>query len=1314
MIRTLRNIWELGVHSSSRRPIVFSRRRFRTVCLIGAHRTCERVLRAMTELSSFAFETVWNDGEFILSKITPVDESSPILALAPAVDQPAVATIARLEHAYALRSDLHPAWAARPVELVRHYGKPVLLIEDHGGEVLARILGRPWDLKPFLRVATGLAVALGRLHQCGLVHRDVKPGNIFVNIRTGEVWLSGFGLAARLPRERQMPEASGLISGTLAYMAPEQTGRMNRSVDSRSDLYSLGITFYEMLTGELPFRASEPMEWIHCHIARQPVAPDERVNDIPRAVSGIISKLLSKNAEDRYQTAAGLDADLRNCLDQWEPQRRIDLFALGEHDIPDQLLIPERLYGREDDVQVLLTSFGRIVAGGTPEVVLVSGYSGIGKSSVVNELQKALVPPRALFASGKFDQYKRDIPYATLAQAFNHLVRSILALSEQDLGQWRHDIQQALAPNGRLIVNLIPELELITGQQQPVPDLPAQEAQNRFQMVFRRFVGLFARPEHPLALFLDDLQWLDAATLDLFELLVTDPELHHLLLIGAYRDNEVDSAHPLIRRLETIHRAGVGVHQIVLTPLRLADLNHLIADTLRCDAQTTYPLARLVEEKTNGNPFFAIQFIIELNQEGLIAFDRNTCAWAWDLDRIRAKNYTDNVVDFIVGKLNRLSRETQDALKHFACQGNRARTATLALTSRRSAEEVNQALSEAVLAGLVFYREAAYAFLHDRVQEAAYSLIPEEERAAAHLEIGRLLAAHTSLDKREDVIFEIVNQFNRGTGLITSRAERDQVAELNLIAGRRAKTSTAYASALTYLTTGRALLEENSWERQHALTFALELQTAECQYLAGDLAAAEDRLSMLCERAVGLVEQAAVTCLRVDLYANFSRSDRAVAVCLDYLRHFGVDWSSHPTREEARREYERIWSQLGSRTIEEIVDLPLMNDPASLATLDVLTRVLPPALFTDANLVSLAACGAVNLSLERGNTDGSCFAYVWLGMMAGPLFGNYKAGSQFGRLGCELVEKRGLKRFEAGTYVCFGNIVMPWTKHIKAGRDLLRRGFETANRIGDLTSAAYTCNNLNTNLLAAGDPLPEVQREVEDGLKFAQKVRFGMVIDIITAQLGFIRSLRGLRPKFGCLDDGQLDETQFERHLANHAALSIAECWYWIRKLQARFFAGDYPSAVDASLRAQRLLWTSTSLFETAEYTFYSALSHAASCDPGDFDQHRQHLEDLVVHHKQLEVWAENCPENFADRAALVAAEIARLHHREIEAMQLYEQAIHSARENGFIHNEGLANELAGRFYLARGAETSGYAHLRSARYCYLHWGALGKVKQLN
>ena len=699
--------------------------------------------------------------------------------------------------------------------------------------------------------------------------------------------------------------------------------------------------------------------------------------------------------------------------------------------------------------------------------------------------------------------------------------------------------------------------------------------------------------------------------------------------------------------------------------------------------------------------------------EGLIAFDYADARWGWDLKRINAKEYTANVVDLMAGKLNRLPVETQKALQNLACLGNSAGIAWLSVVCQNPEEKVHADLWEARRAQLVVRSDGAYRFVHDRVQEAAYSLIPEGRRAEIHLEIGRRLAACAPPESQEEAIFEIVSQFERGVVLITSRDEREKIAELNLTAGKRAMGSAAYVSAFAYFKAGATLLAPDGWERQRELMFALELNRAECEFLTGQSSVAEERLESLSNRATTTVEQALVACLHIEVCTALDQAGRAVDVCLAYLRHVGIEWSPHPRDEEARWEYERTWSLLGGRTIEELVDLPMMEDTESLAIVEVLTKVLSSAWHTDVNLVALTICKRVSLSLQRGNCDALCQAYVMFGALAGLSFGDYQAGYRFGRLGCDLVDQRGLKRFEARTYMCFGSFVLPWTRHVQASDGPLRRALHTANKMGDLTFVAYTCDHLTTHLLAAGDPLHDVQRETCDGLAFAQKARFGSVIDRMSAQLALIRTLRGLTPTFGSFDDEQFSEPHIESRLSGNPNLAMAACRYWIRKLQARVFANDYATAADAASKAQSLLWTVFLHYETAEYHFYGGLARAACCDRARADERRQHLGALAEHHAQLHIWAKNCPENFDNRAALVGAEIARIEGRTLDAMELYEQAIRSARANGFVHNEAIAYEVAARFYEGRGFEEVSRLYMQKAHSGYQRWGADGKVKQL-
>ncbi|HTW65156.1 MAG TPA: sigma 54-interacting transcriptional regulator [Bryobacteraceae bacterium] len=1270
----------------------------------------------MAVASEYVLEPIRKRAEFTLYRARQRGNPMPLLVVAPTAEQPLPESLRRLEHESSLAAELEPAWAAKPLALTRHEGRTILVLADPGGEpldvVLERASDQPLDLASLLSLAINLATVLGHAHQRGLIHKDVKPENVLVN-DAGHVWLTGFGIASRLPRERQAPAPPEIIAGTLAYMSPEQTGRMNRSMDTRSDLYSLGVTLYQMLTGVLPFVAADPLEWVHCHIARQPVAPADR-RAVPEPLSAIVMKLLSKNAEERYQTVAGLEADLRHCLEEWQSHGHIDPFPLGTHDSSDRLLIPEKLYGREREVDTLLAAFDRVVAQGTAELVLVSGYSGVGKSSVVNELHKVLVLPRGLFAAGKFDQYQRDVPYATLAQAFQMLVRQILVSSEAEVDRWRHALLEALWPNGQLMVNLIPEVEFVIGKQPPVTDLPPQEARARFQLMFRRFLGAFARPEHPLALFLDDLQWLDTATLELLESLVTDRDVRHVLLIGAYRDNEVSASHPLMRTLGAIHEAGARVQEIVLAPLGLDAVERLVVDALRCGPNSAGPLALLIHEKTGGNPFFTIQFLTALVEEGLLRFDPSAAAWIWDLDRIRGKRYSGNVVDLMVGKLRRLPRHTQTALQQLACLGNAAEIGTLNVVFGQSEEAIHAALLEAVRTGLILRLEGSYAFLHDRIQEAAYALIPESERAGVHLRIGRLLVADTPPAKLDEAIFAIVNQLNRASSLVTAPEDRGQLAEFNLLAGKRAQASSAYVSALNYLTTGAALLTSDSWQQRREFCFTLELARAQCEFASGMIAEAEARLRGLSVRAVTTGERVAVACLQVDLYQGIDRSDEAVAVGLRALRHLGVNLPARPTEVDARRAYEGIWTRLDDRAIEDLINLPLMSDPDSLATLDLLIRVAVAGHFFDSyHLFEVAVCTAVSLGLERGHSDASCIAYVQLGTLAGPHFGQFDAGYRFGRLGCDLAERPGLQRFQARTFETFGFLV-PWSQHVRKAREFLFRGFDLASRTGEISYAGYACGQLNTNYLMAGDPLFLAQEQAEHGLAFARKVGFGAIEGWILGQLGLIRCLRGLTTRFGFFDDAVFHESDLERDLAGNPTLALPECWYYIRKLQARFFAGEYVDALKAASRAEPMLSNTVSLLEIVEYHFYDALCHAAVHESASSEDRKYHRARLTEHLEKLDTWGLHCPENFSNRAALAGAEAARIDGRELDAERLYERAIGSARAADMVHNEALANELAGRFYLARGIETAGYAYLRNARNCYDRWGAHGKAKQLD
>jgi len=1264
--------------------------------------------------SEYLLEPIRDGAEFTLYRGRRRDSSTPVLVVAPTADQPLPRSLRRLEHEYSLAAELEPAWAAKPIALKRQGGRTFLIIADPSGEPLDRVLDRDWeqplDIVRFLQFAIGLAISLGNLHRRGLIHKDVKPENVLVD-DSGHVWLTGFGVASRMPKERPVPAPPEIVAGTLAYMSPEQTGRMNRSIDTRSDLYSLGVTLYQMLTGALPFAATDPLEWVHCHIARQPVAPIDRAA-VPEMLSEITMRLLAKNAEERYQTAAGLEADLRRCLAEWQSHGRIDSFPLGTDDSSDRLLIPEKLYGREREVDTLLAAFDRVVTQGTAELVLVSGYSGVGKSSVVNELHKVLVPRRGLFATGKFDQYRRDIPYATLAEAFEMLVRQILVRSRAEMDHWRHTLLEALGPNGQLIVNVIPEVEFLIGKQPPVADLPPQETRNRFQFVFRRFLGAFATPAHPLALFLDDLQWLDTATLELLERLITDPDVRHVLIIGAYRGNEVNSSHPLMRTLAAIRDAGAKTQEIVLSPLALDDVDRLLAEALQCDRKLAGPLAQLIHEKTGGNPFFAIQFLTALAEEGLLRFDLDASGWVWELGRIRAKGYSNNVVDLMVGKLQRLTDRTQAALQQLACLGNVAEIASLSLVLGKSEDEVHAALWDAVRNGLILRLEGTYAFLHDRIQEGAYALIPESERAQTHLRIGRALLVSLTEEGLSEHLFDVGNQLNRGAALLADLGEKVQVAGIDLRAGRKAKASAAYASARAYFATGMALLDESDWSSHYELTFSLWLERAECELASGNTEKAGQLIDQLLLRAASKVDEATVCHLKVQLHVMKSENGQAVATALTCLRRLGIDMPAHPTEAEVQVEYETLWQTLNGRSIESLVDLPLMTDPEPQAATQVLSVLSAPAYFTDPRLQCLQTCRMARISVQHGISRDSAYAFANCGFVLSGRFHRYSDGYRFSKLACDLVEQHGFIAVKAKVYLATG-ATAAWTQPIAEAIDFVQKGFRAAIETGDPTFACFSAWNCLHFLLARNDPLDAVWRESEIGLDFARNVKYADVADIILSQQRFIATMQGRTASFSAFSDAQFDEATFEAQLSGDRALWMI-CSYWILKLKARFLSGDYAQALAAADSAKPILGAISGLILALDYFQYTALTLAALYENASADEQNNWREILTAHREQLREWDEINPATFGDKHALVLAEIARLEKRDAEAPCLYEQAIFLARENGFVQNEGLAHELAAHYYLARGLETAGYAHLRNARNCYDRWGAHGKVEQLD
>ncbi|MGI0493708.1 trifunctional serine/threonine-protein kinase/ATP-binding protein/sensor histidine kinase [Alkalinema pantanalense CENA528] len=1264
---------------------------------------------------------------------------------------PSFNELLQFRNQYTISKNLDIPGIVRPEHLIANGNSYAMTMEDIGAVSLREYTqDQPLSLQKSLNIALQLSDILHDLTQNHVIHKDIKPANILIQPSTHQIKLIDFSIASLLSKETQDIKNPNGLEGTLAYLSPEQTGRMNRGIDYRSDFYALGITLFELLSGSLPFQSNDPMELIHCHIAKHPPRLDEVLppapqsgpasecpeHRIPKVVADIVAKLMAKNAEDRYQSALGLKYDLECCLEQLKATGTIAPFEIASRDRSERFTIPEKLYGRETEVQILLDAFDRVAQGAT-ELMLVAGFSGIGKTAVVNEVHKPIVRQRGYFIQGKFDQFNRNIPFSAFVQAFRDLVGQLLSESDAQLATWKDAILSALGDNGKVIIEVIPELETLIGSQPPVPSLAGNAAQNRFNLLFQKFIQVFTKPDHPLVIFLDDLQWADLASLQLLQLLMETTQ--YFLLVGAYRDNEVSAVHPMMLTINELEQAKVSVNTLTLQALSQSNIDQLIRDAFHRTAdplshqteELSRSLTDLVYQQTQGNPFFITQFLQALYEDGCIRLSAETGHWQCDLHQIKAHHLTHDVVEFMAQQLQKLPPATQEMLKLSACIGAQFDLHTLAIVSEQSEIEVATALWKALQDRLIlpinetykfFQGETGttpeveaivvpYRFLHDRVQQAAYSLIPEAEKLATHLQIGQLLLKDSAPeDLQSNKVFEIVNHLNRAIQLINDPQERHHLAHLNLAAGQQAKLSTAYASAVDYFQRSIDLFTPQLWYQDYPCALSLYTDTIEATYLNGDFATMNQLLVEVDRHAKTDLDRVKAQEIHIEALVAQGKLLESVHLGLQILAEFGIEFPQTPTFEDYTQALANARQMIGDRRAADLLNLPMATDERAIAITRVLAKLGAPTYLSAPALYPLLPYRGVVICLQFGVSPASTYLLVCYGLLHCAMLDEYDAGYEFGQLAIDLCNQLGDLEFQARALLMNGLFITHWKEHIRNTLPQLQAGYTQGLESGDSAYTAYSAFTYCFHSYALGQPLPNLIAEIEQYEQVLERLNQGAILGYQKIYHQMVFNL--LHPSTDpCAIVGTIYNE--EEMLAQHQAASdyVALVHLLINKLVLNIWFEQWDSAIAHSELAEQYLGGAAALIMIPIYYFYDSLARLAYLQwQTDHEPSKQRIEQNL---QKLKTWAHHAPMNYQHKLDLVQAEYCRVLDQKVNAIEFYDRAIVGAKTNGYIQEEAFANELAAKFYLNWDKEKIAQTYMQEAYYGYARWGCTAKIQHL-